>query len=41
MVGLVVFSDTAAIPSTQELAAQLGGCGDIGDVRVEGESEVG
>lgn len=39
--GVVVFSDTAAIPLTQEVAAELGGYGDIGDVRVEGGGEVG
>lgn len=41
VIGVVVFSDTAAIPSTQEVAAELGGCGDIADVRVEGGGEVG
>lgn len=41
MAGLVVFSDTAAISSAQEVAAQLGSCRDIGDVRVQGGGEVG
>lgn len=41
MAGLVVFSDTAAISSAQEVAAQLGSCRDVGDVRVQGGGEVG
>lgn len=41
VIGLVVFPDTAAVSSTQEVAAELGGHGDIGDVRVEGGGEVG
>lgn len=41
MIGVVVFSDTAAIALTKEGAAEPGGYGDIGDVRVEGGGEVG
>lgn len=41
VIGIVVFSDTAAIPLTQEVAAELCSYGDIGDVRVEGGGEVG
>ena len=41
VVGVVVFADAAAVPPTQEAAAELGGRGDVGDVRVEGGGEVG
>lgn len=41
MAGVVVFSDTAAIPLAQEVAAELGSCGHVGDVRIEGGGEVG
>lgn len=41
MTGVVVFSDTASIPLAQEVAAELSGCGDVGDVRVESGGEVG
>lgn len=41
VIWVVVLSETAAIPSAQEVAAELGGYGDIGDVRVEGGGEVG
>lgn len=41
MIRVVVFSDTATIPSAQEVAAQLGSCCDVGDVGVECGGEVG
>ena len=41
VIGVVVLSDAAAVPSAQELAAEPRGHGDVGDVRVEGGGEVG
>lgn len=41
MIGVVVFADTASVPLAQEVAAELSGRRDIGDVRVKGGGEVG
>lgn len=38
--GVVGLADTAAIPLTQEAAAELSCCSDIGDVRIDSGGEV-
>lgn len=38
--GVVVLPDAAALPLAQDLAAEHGGCCDVGDVRVEGGRQV-
>lgn len=40
VVGIIVLANTAAVPSAQEVAAELGGGRDIGDVWVERGVEV-
>lgn len=39
--GVVVFPDAATVTPTQEVAAELGGYGDVGDVRVQSGGQVG
>ena len=41
VIRVVVLAYAAAVPPAQEVTAEPGGRGDVGDVRVEGGGEVG